>query len=650
MKHEMTLHPDESVFYSSASSVFKNDYSFKSAKDYPGGAFVFQMPFQFVGKIEAAMSPGGLGERDWGRIASIFYFSTACFIGGIILYRNFGKRILAVFFYALIMVFSLFQIELSRYGTGDAISFFVLMVILYLLDIFFKEEDCFYLYFAAFFTGVIAAIKFPLLFFIIYPICALLIKSKLLNSKKSLLKSISCIFIFALLGLLLFSPQWFVDKAFFMKAFFAELGPYVLGNKGFVDTPINHLAYLMIYQTLYSDFPFAVPLVVIGVITLYKQNKKHDFTNALYTLVLPVSLFFFSFYNLFATAFSFRTLYPYFSLCVFFTSFALSELFSRKKYRIAIIALSAFMVLRGSFLVYTLTEKSRGQLIIDTLTQHEAWNNRSMIVLYGNNYIAGHANIPQRKYVYDRYVYFEENPLLLPGEFGITSPTPRISIFRSGTDKEKLRAGWVAFRDQNKDYLIGVSYPPYYHYIFGAWISGSSLGSFEFPVNYIYYRNSEIANDIGNPKKYYPLYEISDWQEYLKAIANTDCTVILSSNGNLPEDFASEVFSCLSLDYDSSLIIGVFCVFIVQPSNTEPSLILNHSDEASISLALTDIIGQQSSIDVSARKNVLTVNDRTYATNTAGFNIVLYDDDLGCVMDWRSLTIDTSNGNISLKY
>ncbi|MDR0220446.1 MAG: hypothetical protein LBI54_03450 [Lachnospiraceae bacterium] len=654
MWHEMELHPDEAFFYNSASSVVSGDYSFKSVKanpdyvyNYPNGALVFQMPFQFAGAIEGAVSQGGLGSQAWGRIAAIFYFSAACFLGGIILYRNFGQKPLAVFFYALTMVFSLFHIEQSRYGTGDAISFFVLMVILYAIDIFFREGDGFYLYFAAFFTGALAAVKFPLLFFIIYPLCAYFIKAKQTGQKKSPLKAFSCIFVFALLGLLLFSPQWFVDKTFFMKAFFSELEPWVLGGNGlYADAPVNNFLYLLLYQLLYADFPLAAPLLIFGVATRYRQDKEQAFPHAFYALVLPVSIFLFFFYNLFATAVAFRTYYPYFCLCAFFTSYALSELFSQKKLRPVIIALSVFMALRGMFFVYALTEKSREEAIVAALTQHEAWDDRRMVVVYGSPdaYIPREAAIPQRKYAYgwaDLYLRYPEAPLLLPGEFGVTAAyeygMAKTSIFRARKEKERFRESWVAFREQMKDYVIGVSYPLYYHYIFGGWVPGSALAEFEFPVNYIYYRSNETGGDAGAPQKYRHLYNIDDWPAYLEAVARLDCTVILSSNGGLPEDFARAVCSLLSLDFEASLFTDQSAIFVFNPLDGEQRAVLNYSNESEIVILLTEALGAPSQIAVAADRNIVTVHDRNYATNGAGFNIVVYDSDMKCVMDWRSL-------------
>jgi hypothetical protein len=655
LEHGMALHPDEGEFDGAASSVVKGDYVFKPI-NYPGGAFVFQMPFQFLGRIIKAKNdwPEHFVETQWGRIASVFYFSAACFMGGVLLFRNFNRSVLAVFFYALTMVFSLFQIEQSRYGTGDAISFFVLMVIIYALDIFFRQKDYYYLYFSAFFVGVLMAIKFPLVFFVIYPLCALAIKEKQAETKNSPLKPVCSIFVFVLLGLLLFTPQWPEDKTFFMKTFFRELNPYILGGRSYdVDIPLNHLAYLLIYQLFYSDFPLAALLFVAGVVVLYRENKKQGFTNAFYTLVLPVSIALFFFYNLFTSYLVFRTYYPYFCLCVFFTSYALSVLFSKKNYQIAIIALSAFMVLRGSFFTYALSEDSLEQpVILDTLTQHEEWENRRMVVTFANSTMTGRADIPQRKYEYGEVGYFFSNmtPTLLPGEFGVTSSieygVATTSLFRAGTEKEKLWAGWTAFREQNKDYLIGVSYPPYYHHIFGGWVSGSTLASVEFPLNYIYYRSAENS---GDPQKYYPLYDIDDWQEYLAAIARLDCTIILSSNGDLPEYFARAVFSALSIDFGAPLSPGRYCVFAVQPGNAGPKELLQEYSDGAISLSLAEIIGTPSDITVSAEKNVVTVSDRSYATNTTGFNIVVCDRDMKCVMDWRSLIYDAEDESIVLR-
>jgi 4-amino-4-deoxy-L-arabinose transferase-like glycosyltransferase len=656
IRHEATLNPDEVTFYSSASSVFEKegDYSFVSYKDYPNGAFIFQMPFQFIGKVISAKYNRFTGEREWGRVASIFYFSLACFMGGIILWRNFGKKPRAVFFYALIMVFSLMQIEQSRYGTGDTISFLLLMVILYALDVFLREGERFYLYFAAFFVGVLTAIKFPLVFFIMYPLGALSIKSRQAELKKSPLKPVIYICVFVLLGLLLFSPQWFVDKAFFMKTFFVELDAYVVGARtGDLDTPLNHFAYLLIYQLLYSDFPLALPLSIFGAVSLYRQNKKQAFTNTLYTFVLPVSLIIFFFYNLFAILLMIRTYYPYFCLCVFYTSYALSELFAKgKKWRIAVVALAALMVVRGGFFVYALTEKPRDQYIYDTLIGHEDWNNRKMMVVYDTRYITGNAEMPQRHYAYYRSDFLAGNPVLRPGEFGVTGGLEyghtRINIFPATEGKERMRAGWVAFREQNKDYVIGVSYPPYYHYIFGGWLPGTTLALYEFPINYIYYRGREAGDETHNPQKYYPLYSKYEWRDWLESVAEIDCTVILSGNGALPADVAREVGALLSEDFTEALSSGEPFVVIIQPTQAEQRVIFSQNNEESIFLELTTIIGTPSSIDVSADSNAITVDERTYATRAANLNIVVYDRDMQCVMDWGSLAVDSENGEIVL--
>jgi hypothetical protein len=508
---------------------------------------------------------------------------------------------------------------------------------------------------AAFFTGVATAIKFPFVFFMMYPICALLINSKQLDVKKPPLKPLGFVFVFALCGLLLFSPKWFVDKAFFTKTFLTELRPYVLGARVLeVDTPINHFAYLVLYHLFYADFPLATMLFVIGVVILYRQNKRHNFTNSFYTLVLPVSMFIFFFYNLFTTFLVFRTYYPFFCLCIFFTSYALSELFDKKKLRIAIVALSIFMVFRGTLFVHILIERSRGQVITDALTQHEEWNRRKMTVIYGDIYIPNSAYIPERKYAYDWPDFYHKSPAnlaLRPGEFGIVGAVEyafaKISLFHSGMEKEKLRSRWVDFREGHKDYLIGVSYPPYYHYVFGGWIPGSSLAFIEFPVNYIYYRPYETGEKAPNPQKYYPLYEIDDWRGYLEAIARIDCTIILSGSEGLPEDFVREVFAVFPVDVDTSLLSGQASAFVIQPANAEQSLIFSQNNEEATML-LTKTIGAQSSISVSAESNVITIDDRYYATYAPGFNIVVYDNNMKCVMDWRSLTFDANSGSVAL--
>jgi hypothetical protein len=222
------------------------------------------------------------------------------------------------------------------------------------------------------------------------------------------------------------------------------------------------------------------------------------------------------------------------------------------------------------------------------------------------------------------------------------------SIFRKGTEKEQWRAGWVDFRERNRDYVIGVSYPPSYHYIFGGWISGSTLGVYEFPINYIYYRPDELGRDTGNPQKYYSLYAINEWREYLETIARLDCTVVLGSSGGMPYDFVAEVYALLSVDFDTPLLADNYGVLVLEPAKAEERVVFSQYSEGAIVMSLTETIGAPFDIYVATDANSATVSGRYYLTSATGLNIIVYDREMQRVMDWRSLAFDTGDGSVAL--
>jgi len=97
-----------------------------------------------------------------GRIAAVFYFTVGAVLGCVIIYRFFSKKKLPIAIYGLIMVFSLFHEEQSRYGTGDAISLFLLMAIILLTAsaLNSKRNRIFFLYLSYAVSGMLAAVKY----------------------------------------------------------------------------------------------------------------------------------------------------------------------------------------------------------------------------------------------------------------------------------------------------------------------------------------------------------------------------------------------------------------------------------------------------------------------------------------------------------
>lgn len=136
LTYNMSIHPDEKVFYSAADSLANyitgGAEEFVEVKEYPEGAYIFQMPFQLLRKGLEIVTGCEQNAVIWGRVSSVFYFIIAVILGIMILKQFFGNSILSMAVYGLTMTFSLYFIEHSRYGVGDMISLFLLMLIIYM--------------------------------------------------------------------------------------------------------------------------------------------------------------------------------------------------------------------------------------------------------------------------------------------------------------------------------------------------------------------------------------------------------------------------------------------------------------------------------------------------------------------------------------
>lgn len=137
LMHNSELHPDEIVFEVSADSlagvVLGETDDFLELKEYPEGAYVFQLPFHIVAHI-LNNAGANLSPKIVGRISAVFYFTVATILGFEIISRYRAVKMAHYTLYGAIMVFSLVHIEQSRYGTGDAISVFLLMAMVILAD------------------------------------------------------------------------------------------------------------------------------------------------------------------------------------------------------------------------------------------------------------------------------------------------------------------------------------------------------------------------------------------------------------------------------------------------------------------------------------------------------------------------------------
>ena len=489
LKHGMVLHPDEWVFFSSASSLFKGS-SYQVYKTYPEGAFLLQMPFQMVRQFALQLIHYGgdlqkSGAHLMGRISSVVYYSLGAVLGCTFLYQT-QKKTLPVVLFAITMVFSLFQIEQSRYGTGEAPSSFLVMAALNLLVLYLRKNRLFLLFLAALLSGILGAVKYPQLYFVLLPLCAAVLNRR--PSKTSLFITIPAVLVGCALGFVCCSPS--IGQPGFLNGILSrEMDAYVANpNLWTVGTPLGHLVNLLIYHLLYADVPLAPIFALIGIIPLFRQRDQDG--TAKFLRVIPFVFLGFFMYNLFVPTLFFRTYYIYFCVCIFYTCMGLSALVKRKRWKPLVLALLCVMVLRGGFLIGLLSQPQKD--VSEPLRSNANWKDRAAVTVLGNAFLYG--EIPGDVNKVDvSNAFITQTPSLSTGEFCVTGPyqfglarTMRFLIHDA--DVQRLTDGWNSFRDQNAPYLFEKLYPDGYYALFGYWLEGSTGTPYEFPSAYFYYK------------------------------------------------------------------------------------------------------------------------------------------------------------------
>ncbi len=489
LRHGLKLHPDEIVFFSSASSLFINS-PYHVYKLYPEGAFLLQMPFQMARQFVLLLMHYGDGAQLYGahmtgRFAAVFYFSLGAVLGCTFLYQI-QKKNLPIVLFAGMIVFSLFQIEQSRYGTGEAPSFFLMMAVLNLLVLYLRSNKVWLLYVAAFATGVLGAVKYPQLYFILLPIGAACLNRR---SNKSLAINIPIVVLCTLAGLICFSPS-LLKPGFLSQVISRETNAY-LANPNIVSagTPLGHLISLTIYHLFYADVPLAPVFAIVGVIALFKQSEKKN-SRALFAVFVPLVFVGFFVYNLFITTLFFRTYYLYFCLFMLYSAIGLAELFAKKHIKPLIIALLCVMVLRGGYLTALLAQAQKEAGAV--LYSNENWSEESTVTFAGLGFVNG--DIPaQATQLGMNDTFITKTPSLEDSEFcvfgGYEYAIARNRIFEiKDANVRSATNGWNTFKEQNEQYLFDQLYPDYYYYLFGYWLEGSMGTLYEFPSVYFYYK------------------------------------------------------------------------------------------------------------------------------------------------------------------
>ena len=489
LRHGLKLHPDEIVFFSSASSLFFNS-PYHVYKLYPEGAFLLQMPFQMARQLVLLLMHYGDGAQLYGahmtgRFAAVFYFSLGAVLGCTFLYQI-QKRNLPIVLFAGMIVFSLFQIEQSRYGTGEAPSFFLMMAVLNLLVLYLRSNKVWLLYVAAFATGVLGAVKYPQLYFILLPIGTACLNRR---SNKALAINIPVVILCTFAGLICFSPS-LLKPGFLSQVISRETNAY-LAHPNIVSagTPLGHLISLTIYHLFYADVPLAPVFAIVGVITLFKHSEQKN-SRALFAVFVPLVFVGFFVYNLFITTLFFRTYYLYFCLFMLYSAIGLAELFAKKHIKPLILALLCVMVLRGVYLTALLAQPQKEAGAV--LYSHEKWSEQATVTFAGLGFVNG--DIPaQATQLGMNDAFVTTTPSLEKSEFcvigGYQYAIARNRIFEiQDANVRSATNGWNAFKEQNEQYQFDQLYPDYYYSLFGYWLEGSMGTLYEFPSVYFYYK------------------------------------------------------------------------------------------------------------------------------------------------------------------
>lgn len=483
--HESESHPDERHFFQSSVSLrdklLGEADTYRVSKVYPEGGFVLQLPFQTADYVLSGLMGREQDPRLWGRIASLAYFAAGGVLGMMIVWRFLTRRRSALVLYGLIVVFSLYYIEHSRYGTGDAPSFLLLMATVYASGRFLEEGKRRWLFLSGLAAGMMAAVKYPQLYFACLPAAALALSRREEGSpKRGLWGGVATLAGAVLLGALMLSPSLLVWPGYLWEAVSREATAYM--SNGAALSAAEHLAALLVYHLLYADVPFAPVICVWLVVRLGRCTRGNQSAlRRFFARALPAAAGVFAAYNLFVGLMVLRTYNPFFALCLLYTAWGLSELAASRRGRAVCAALCLFMAARGGMLLGTLAGPSRSESIESILMADAHWPEHTDVMYMGTYYDT---------------IRMGEFPRIEPGAYAVTMAfehgLARRGILGGGAQQPIVR-GWEAFQRENERYLLRRLYPAWYDWAFGYWVPGSTGAQFEFPSIYLYYRGFEGA-------------------------------------------------------------------------------------------------------------------------------------------------------------
>ena len=509
LSHNLYLHPDEHVFYLGANSLLTSilhpGIPFEECMEYPEGSYYFYAAFQLLGKVFCTLTGQEMDLQLWGRIASVFYYIAAVLLGMRLVARYLGRNTVSLVLYALTMCFSLFFMEFSRYGTGDMISLMLLMLLLNLTAQALTACKSVSWWTTAFFvSGILGAVKYPLLLFMFVPLTAFLSQP---GSRHHRFRHL-VLFLFACIcGLLLFSPKAMLDPAYFLRVISREGTSYTAERISHEPGGwLNHLLCMVIYSLFYSDIPLLFPLILalflcrcMGFFKSAKAGTASDPTDLLFCVILPAAALIFLGYNVFVYLQFFRTYTPFYGIVTLYAAVAAGNLFSRKGlWRTVIVLLSGFMILRGCWLAYAMSDQERDLEKFSRQIESavgSSWSETYVTCDFATYpAVILESGIPVES-SYDLQPVLDQNGgqlLIQPGQLVLTGARAyhhgQKYLLPVDEQAEANISQWHDFMAANQDYKIAQCYPDYYYYLFGGWVRGGTLSQYEFPVNYVYYR------------------------------------------------------------------------------------------------------------------------------------------------------------------
>ena len=496
LDHHLLSHPDEHVFYGSTELLMESvlyGHPYEPLKPYPEGTYVFRLPFHLLAQVLPLDTNYEVSVSLWGRVSSVFYYTAGALLGLWLVTGPLRGGRSGAWIYIFAVCFGLFQIEQSRYGTFDPISFLMLMLVIVLCVKALNREKPWHLPAAAFVVGIAAAGKYPLAYFSLLPLSVLFLKK---TRGWPLWRNLVLMLLGGGLGFLLFSPSVLRSPFFFLQTIWGGAQGYLVGGNPEGYSTVAESAFsVLAYHNLYSDLPLAGLFALQCVLGLNREGE-HAPEQLFVARVLPAITLVFLGYNLLLTTFFLRTLFPFFFLSLPYAAVGLGRLSKRKHWGALAAVLCVVMTARGCVLVALMRDREdswASETVIEEI-ERLGGSYTSMGSYFFTPEI--NARIAPSEIVTNQQLYEGDFPELTPGIPILTASLQhgmaKTCIFPP--DKEmaaNISGGWAAFREENAPWLVARSYPEWMYQLFGFWVHGSTATNYEFQSDWLYYKPAD---------------------------------------------------------------------------------------------------------------------------------------------------------------